>query len=59
MYQHIEKNDHSQITLAAGGIAQRISEKSIEILIIKRERYDTKWCLPKGKLNNDESLRNS
>jgi 8-oxo-dGTP diphosphatase len=56
MSQNIEENDYSQITLAAGGVVQRMSENGIEILILKRERYGIEWCLPKGKLNKDESF---
>lgn len=47
---------HSQVILAAGGIVKRETEKGIEILLVLRERYGTEWCLPKGKLRNNESI---
>jgi len=50
------ESGHSQVILAAGGIVKRVTENGIEILLIQRERYGTEWCLPKGKLNNNESI---
>lgn len=51
------ESGHSQVILAAGGIVKRVAENGIEILLIRRKRYGTEWCLPKGKINNNESIR--
>lgn len=40
---------------AAGGIVWRIGESGIEVLVVRRPRYDD-WAYPKGKLDDDESL---
>ena len=40
---------------AAGGILERSSSSGLEIAIVHRSRYGSEWCLPKGKLNDNES----
>lgn len=39
---------------AAGGVVSRQAKQGQEIAIIHRQRYGD-WCLPKGKLKDDES----
>ncbi len=51
-----KESGHFQVILAAGGIVKRETKEGIEILLIQRERYGTEWCLPKGKLSNNESI---
>ena len=40
---------------AAGGILERSSSSGLEIAIVHRSRYGSEWCLPKGKLDDNES----
>jgi 8-oxo-dGTP diphosphatase len=42
---------------AAGGIIERVTDQGIEIVLIHRTRYGSEWCLPKGKLNENESWK--
>lgn len=43
------------IIKAAGGIIERVTAQGLEIALIHRTRYGSEWCLPKGKLNENES----
>ena len=40
---------------AAGGIIERSSVNGPEIAVIHRTRYGSEWCLPKGKVEPNES----
>jgi 8-oxo-dGTP diphosphatase len=42
--------------LAAGGVIEQQTADGIKLAIIRRERYGTEWCLPKGKVNLGETL---
>ena len=44
----------AEIIKAAGGIIERYTKQGIEIALIHRTRYGSEWCLPKGKLDNEE-----
>ena len=43
------------VIYAAGGVISRQTPRGTEILIIHRGRYND-WCLPKGKLEKNESF---
>jgi len=47
---------HSDVILASGGIIEKQTDDGIKIAVIHRERYGTKWCLPKGKVKDNETL---
>jgi 8-oxo-dGTP diphosphatase len=40
---------------AAGGLVVDTTGDEVRIVLIHRDRYDD-WCLPKGKLHDDESF---
>ncbi|MEO1062572.1 MAG: NUDIX hydrolase [Actinomycetota bacterium] len=40
---------------AAGGLVLDTSGAEVRVVLIHRDRYDD-WCLPKGKLDDDESF---
>jgi 8-oxo-dGTP pyrophosphatase MutT (NUDIX family) len=41
---------------SAGGIIERMNEGKIQILLVNRNRYNSDWSFPKGKVEGDESL---
>jgi len=43
------------VIYASGGVISRHTNRDTEILIIHRGRYND-WCLPKGKLDKNESF---
>jgi len=45
-----------EVILAAGGVIERHTEDGVRIAVIRRERYGKEWCLPKGKVNEGETL---
>ena len=44
---------------AAGGIIIRQTENGPEIVLIHRHRYGSEWCLPKGKLKENETWQSA
>lgn len=52
----VDVDNHSDIILAAGGIIEKQTGNGVKIAVIRRERYGTEWCLPKGKVNEHETL---
>lgn len=49
--------DHPEIEVwAAGGAVWRIVDGDVELLLVRRESHDD-WTLPKGKLDEGETLR--
>lgn len=44
---------------AAGGILEKQTHNGSEIVVIFRTRYGAEWCLPKGKVEEGESLENA
>lgn len=54
----VHENTHSaDLQLAAGVVIERGTELVPEIAVIRRQRYGDEWSLPKGKLQNNESLK--
>lgn len=51
----MENEVKSPLIKAAGGIIERSTAEGSEIVVIHRTRYGSEWCLPKGKVENDES----
>lgn len=52
----VDVDNHSDIILAAGGVIEKQAGNGIKIAVIRRERYGTEWCLPKGKVKDHETL---
>lgn len=52
----VDVDSHSDIIFAAGGVIERHTNNGIKIAVIRRERYGREWCLPKGKVNEHETL---
>ena len=50
------ESPEAEVILAAGGVIERQTQDGIKIAVIRRERYGTEWCLPKGKMNQGETL---
>src|ERR1051326_5060515 len=46
----------SPVIRAAGGILQRVTPRSDEVLIVYRKRYQD-WALPKGEVKDGESFQ--
>lgn len=46
-----------EVIKAAGGIIERQAPSGIEIMLVHRNRYESEWCLPKGKLKDQENWR--
>jgi 8-oxo-dGTP diphosphatase len=45
-----------EVILAAGGLVEKWTERGPQIAVIHRPRYEGEWNLPKGKLQENESL---
>lgn len=45
----------SRLIRAAGGLVVDRTGDQVRVVLIHRDRYDD-WCLPKGKLDDDESF---
>jgi 8-oxo-dGTP diphosphatase len=50
------KSFTDEVQLASGGILTRQAPEGIKIAVIHRPRYND-WCLPKGKVDQQETLR--
>lgn len=44
-----------EVICAAGGLLWRRTPRGRQLAVIRRERYGTEWCLPKGKLEPGEA----
>lgn len=51
-----EKPSPTGIIIAAGGILAKKTPQGVKIAVIHRPKYDD-WCLPKGKINEKEAIR--
>ncbi|MCP4634264.1 MAG: NUDIX hydrolase [candidate division Zixibacteria bacterium] len=51
------KKSESNVIFAAGGLVTRQGSDGLEVAIIQRSRYGKDWCLPKGKQEVGESLK--
>lgn len=49
----------ADMILAAGGIVEKHTAEGILILVIFRTRYGAEWSLPKGKVEEGESLQDA
>ncbi|MFH1216542.1 MAG: NUDIX domain-containing protein [Pseudomonadota bacterium] len=49
------KSETKSLIKAAGGIIERLTSDGSKIAVIHRTRYGSEWCLPKGKVEVDES----
>ncbi len=53
------RTEHPDVEVwAAGGVVARSSKRGVEILLVHRPRYDD-WSLPKGKIEENESLESA
>lgn len=47
----------TNVEKAAGGIVEHTTSNGVEVALIHRTRHGSEWCLPKGKLSDNETWK--